>query len=576
MPHTHDDPTIHVGLHLYDGMNYDTIVERVAYGGFGVIAFGKNSLNGGQMTAYKTLRRELLDDTQTRASFVRECLLWVGLWGHPNVTLTYAVAEMGDSQGLRPFLVLEYAEHGNLRGLLQRFAQNEAGGRLPLDPAMQLAQQIAAGLAYLHQPDPAYLRNEPMVHRDLKPENVLLMDDGRAVITDFGLAKAVEESPTALALLLAQSATFGRMSPPAQSGQMGTQAEEAILIGGEQATQTTGLHTARGMALGTMAYMAPEQWDDARYAGTPADIYALGIMLSEILAGRHALLDLSRPHTQVEWREAHRNPRPRALREVAPDVPEVVEAIYQRCLMREPGARPTAPEVMVALQAGGRALGGTAYTPSEIIAHTPSNEFSYWHVWSIAHLNFGQSREALARNDRALAVARQITAERPDALPSAQMTRGNIMVELGAQALATGKTAEAAEWDRQVEIAYQESLAGLPPATMPEGRRVRASVWNQIGVFNNERKRFNYAEDAYIRALTLQPNKSTSYYNRAKNQREWGLAEERAGHREAAIEHLRQARVYAVTSIGLGDPTAQVIVQAATRELAQMGVTDHA
>ena len=381
-----EDATVHVGMRLFDGINHDTIIERVEYGGFGVIAFGSNQLASGEMTAYKTLRRDLLSDPQTRAGFVRECLLWVGLWTHPNVTKARAVLEIGDTVDQRPFLVLEYAEHGSLRTLLRAAASNQPGGRLPLDLAMSLAQQITAGLAYLHQPDPAYLRTEPTVHRDLKPENVLIMGDGRAVITDFGLAKAVEASPTALALLLAQSGRYGPV------GQSGYQPEEAILLGGEEATRTTGMHTARGVALGTIPYMAPEQWDDARFAGPPADIYALGIMLSEILAGRHALLDLGQSHTQAEWQRAHHDPHPRPLREVAPDTPAIIEAIYQRCLARDPENRPTAAEALAALQEGARAAGQDVYNPPEWARHTPFNEFVHWHMWSIAYDNFEMYR----------------------------------------------------------------------------------------------------------------------------------------------------------------------------------------
>jgi serine/threonine protein kinase len=569
MPQTHDDPTIHVGLHLYDEVNYDTIVERVAYGGFGVIAFGRNRLSNGRMLAFKTLRRDLLSDPQTRASFVRECLLWVGLWPHPNVAVAFAALELGDDAGVRPFLTLEYAERGSLRPLIEA-AQRGPGGRLPLNEGLTLAQQITAGLAYLHQPNPAYLRNEPTVHRDLKPENVLLMDDGRAVITDFGLAKAVEESPTALALLLAQSA---RHEP---SGQPGQQAEEAILVGGEEATQTTGLHTARGMALGTLAYMPPEQWDDARFAGTAADIYALGIMLSEILAGRHALLDLSRPHTQAEWRHAHQNPQPRPLREVAPNVPASVEAVYRSCLARDPADRPTAAEVLAVLQAGAKTAGVQVYTPYELLAHTPFSEFGHWHVWSIAYDSFGLYDEALARNERALPLAQQVRQERPDLLPGVLVERGDILKGLATRALERGDTARAAELDRQVEAAFQESLATRPPATTTEGRDGRALVWNQIGTFNNERKRFNYADAAYAHVIALRPDMAIPYYNRAKNQREWGVHEGQMGNQAAAIEHLRQARVYAVTAIGMGDPTAHLILQHVASALARLGVTDNA
>ena len=573
MPRIPEDPTIHVGMRLYDGTTFDTIVERVEYGGFGVIAFGPNRLRDGQMVAYKTLRRELLDDPATRATFVRECLLWTGLWGHPNVAVAYAVLKMSDAIKQQPFLAPAYTEDGSLR-VLHHASQRSPGGRLPLNAGLYLSQQIAAGLAYLHQPDPAYLRLEPTIHRDLKPENVLLMGDGSAVITDFGLAKAVEESPLALAMLLSRS-VMGASGQSVPSGQPSRQAEEAILVGGDEATKTTGLHTAAGVALGTLAYMPPEQWDDARYVGTSADIYALGVMLSELLAGRHALLDLTQPHTQAAWREAHRNPRPRPLREVAPEAPEVVEAIYRRCLARDPEDRPTAAETLAALQAGARAAGVDVYIPQESIPHTAYNEFVQWHTWSIAYDNFELYPEALARSDRALAQARQMTTERPDLLPAALMERGDIFKGLGAQALEVGDTAQAAAYDQQVEAAYQESLMIRPPATTPEGRRGRADVWHQLGVFNSARGRYAYAEDAYDRALKLASDMTDTYFARANNLRRWGLADERIGNREAAMAHFHQARVYAVTSLGMNYPPARRLFEAIESDLQRVEAAGH-
>ena len=564
MPAIAEDQTIHIGLRLYDGTDYDTVVDRVEFGGFGVIAFGPNRLREGRITAYKTLRRELLSDPQTYAAFVRECLLWCGLWGHANVAVAHTAFKMGDEIGQRPFLVLEYADRGSLRGLLRQ-VQRSPEGRLSLDVGLHYAQQIAAGLAYLHQIEPAYLRYEPMVHRDLKPENVLLKSDGRAVITDFGLAKAVKESAVALALLLSQQ---GRDEP-------GRQVEEAIILGDQEVTRTAGLHTKAGVALGTIPYMPPEQWEDARHVGTPADIYALGIMLSEILAGRHALLDLNRTYTQAAWREAHRNPQPRPLREVAPDVPRVVEDIYRRCLARDPADRPTASEVFATLQNGARDAGLTVYTPHELMPHTPFNEWVYWHMGSIAYLSFDEFTEALTRNDRAVTLARQIHAEFPNALADTLSARGTILIEVAERAWRAGRKTEAEEIERQVEAAFQESLlTNLPVATTPEGRKGRAIVWNQIGIFNSSRRRYAHAEDAYARSLKLAPDAGDAYFNRAINQREWAQTEQRAGRRDAAIAHLRQARVFAVTSVAMGDPTAPRLLKDIEESLQRLGVHD--
>ena len=574
MPHDREDATIYVGLRLYDGTDYDTLIERVEYGGFGVIAFGLNRLDDGRMTAYKTLRRELLDDPQTRASFVRESLLWMGLWGHANVTEATGLIEVGDDIGPRPFLALAYAQRGSLRELLRAAARKQPGGHLPLDLALDLAQQIAAGLAYLHLPDPAYLRSEPTVHRDLKPENVLLMEDGRAVITDFGLAKAVEESPLARALLLLSQT--GRTSPAGGDTRdtADRQMEEAIVVEGAVALHSVGIHTAEGIALGTIPYMAPEQWVSPRYVGPPADIYAFGVMLSELFAGRHALLNLEQPASQAEWRRAHSDPHPRPLRAVSPEVPAVIEALYQRCLAANPADRPTAAEALAVSQAGARSIGQEVYSPPEVVPHTPANEKAHWHNWSIAYLNFHLFDEALARNDRALAIARQLVGEHPDMIASTLLIRGNILNELGRAALEQGNVAEAARLDQQVEAAYQESLEARPPASTPEGRRGRSFVWHQIGAFNKQRKRYAHADDAYGRALKLQPDMADTYYNRALNQANWGIDEVQAGRQDAAIAHLRQARVYALTALGMKFPPAGRLFQEIGNILRQMGVTD--
>jgi serine/threonine protein kinase len=574
MPHDANDPTIYVGLRLLDSGGFDTLIERVEYGGFGVIAFGPNRLDNNEMTAYKTLHRELLADPQTRASFVRECLLWMGIWGHPNVAIAYGVAEMGDAIDKRPFLALEYAEHGSLRALLLAIAQREPSRRLPLGAALLLAQQIAAGLAYLHQPEPAYLRTEPTVHRDLKPENVLLTGNGRAVITDFGLAKVVEESPLARALLLLSQGSGTAPTAGNAGSAVDRQMEEAIVVEGAGALHSVGIHTAEGIVLGAIPYMAPEQWISPRYVGPPADIYAFGIILSELFAGRHALLDFNQRYTQADWRRAHSDPHPRPLRAVAPEAPEGIESLYQRCLAANPADRPTAADVLVALRAGARATGQESYTPPEIVPHTLLNENAHWRQWSIAYRKFELYDEALARNDRALALARQMGSERPELLANTLVVRGNILNDLGARALAAHHDAEVARLDQQVETAYQEALNTYPPVSTPEGRRGRSFVWNQIGIFNRQRKRYAHAEDAYARALKLQPDLVDAYLNRAANQMRWGIDEAQVGHSDAAIVHLRQARVSAITALGMDYPSAKGMIQDIEEMLGQFGVTD--
>ena len=553
MPRERPDPTIHAGLRLLDGTDNDTIVEQVAYGGFGVIAFGPNRLRDNEIVAYKTLRRELLDDPAARASFVRECLLWIGLWEHPNIATVHAVMEMGDEEGQRPFIALYYAEHGNLRDILLA-AQRQPGGRLPLNIALHLAQQIAAGLVYLHTPDPAYLRDEPTVHRDLKPENVLLMDDWRAVITDFGLAKIVEDaSAETLATLVALLGGVGSAG------------------GVVDAMQTTGLHTAAGIAMGTAAYMPPEQWEDARTASTPADIYAFGLILSELLAGRHALLDMTLPHTQADWRQAHARPSPRLLRSVDDQIPLAVETLYLRCLAADPSARPTAAETFAALQAGARALGVDPYEPWELAGHTPYNEFVHWHRWSVACSSFARYEEALERSDRALALAPQLPADRAMSVAYALNSRGNILNDLGIQAAERGDQAAAARWAAQAEAAYMESLARRGSEETLKGRTERATVWHQLGIFHSQRGHWVESDAAFARALALKPDMPDTYHARALNLLNWARDDVRGGRREDAIAHLRQARVQIVTSLGMDYPPARGLLETIEKALRALG-----
>ena len=556
MVNEYRDPSIHANLHLYDGTDFDTIVQRVAYGGFGVIAFGPNKLRGGEMVAYKTLRRELLADPKAYATFVRECLLWIGLWDHPNIASVFAVMEMGDAEGLRPFIALRYAANGSLRDTLNA-AYRLPGGRLPLEEGLFLAQQIAAGLTYLHTPDPAYLRDEPTVHRDLKPENVLLMGDGRAVITDFGLAKIIEEASPETLISFAALLAGGALGGP----------HAAV-----NPTRTTGMITTAGVGLGTPAYMPPEQWQDARHASTPADVYALGLMLSELLAGRHPLLDVRQGHTPAEWERAHALPNPGALRAIEPRIPLGVEMIYLRCLAVDPAARPRAADVLAALQEGARAAGMEVYEAPEIAAHSAYNELVHWHQWSGACLSFARYEEALQRNDRALNLARDLARERPELLPTTLTARGTIFTGLGKQALEAGDAGAASRWDAQAMVAYQEALAAFPPETTEEGRVGRAMVWHQLGVLHSARRQWPLAESDYAKALDLKPDMSDTFYNRANNLAKWAVEDARGGRRADATGHLRQARVYAITSVTLGDPMSQGLLKSIEEMLHALGV----
>lgn len=516
------DESIGVGSHLTDSTNFDTIVKRIDYGGFSVLAFGNNRLTPQQpMIAYKTPRRSLLADRRVRANFIRECLLWCSLWPHPNIVQAYAVLEMRDAKGPRPFIALEYAEQGSLRGLLMAARRTQVGGRLPLEIGLHLAQQIAAGLAYLHQPNPAFFRTEPILHRDLKPENVLIKD-GRAMVTDFGLVKAVQASPAALAALLVEA---GDEQEPSDN-------IEPSINGKPTNTVTGPLHTAAGIAIGTPAYMPAEQWQDARNVSPAADIYAFGVMLSELLAGRHALLDLDRPHSQAGWRQAHLDPHPRPLREVDPHIPPRIEALYLRCLAGDPRARPSAVEVLAELQVGALQSGVDVYNPKDTHPDTPENEAAYWHNAAIAYLTFNYYEEALQRVNHALAI--QIDAWQ------VLITKGNILASM--------------EQREDALAAYHAALSALPSDEVM-GRK---AAWMNIGNLLSFSGQYAKADTAFQDAIDAIDAmdvmlQSDVYFYRALNLRYWGMAVFEDGGVEEAALHIANGIQFAELAANL-DP----------------------
>ena len=477
--------TIHVGQRLTDYGNVDVTVERVAAGGMGLVAFGKNQMSGGfvvgQMLALKTIKLAALQSNpDLRERFIREGLTWSGLWPHPNILTAQGVTQI---DGL-PFLMLDYAEQGSLAHLLK-------GGPLTLASALMIAQHIAAGLIALHTPDPGRLRPDPIVHRDLKPDNVLIMKMGQrqfAQITDFGL----------VALL------------PQVAGSPLSDEDTRM-----EATHSSRFHTRQGSVLGTVAYMAPEQWIDITLAGPPVDVYALGLILAQCITGAHPLLLLDRRHSLAQWRAAHAQSTPQLLQSVVPEVPVPLERLYLSMLAKRAEDRPTAQQMLAGLNAVAQRLSLPPYTPPEVLDHTPEHEMIWWDGWGHAYFRFELWPEALACNDR----ANQLAPHHPNVL----LSRGNILI--GMQ-----------RWDEALAC-YEASLQ----AYLPEDHIGRKVVYNEIGILHSKQRKYVAAEMAYVQALADMPDAADIWYNRGNNERQWGSAEATAGNRASARTHLQYA-----------------------------------
>jgi len=203
------------------------------------------------------------------------------------------VLSAGDANGL-PFYTMPFVAGESLRARVQR-------GALPIAEVVSVLREVVRALAYAHE--------NGVVHRDIKPDNVLL-SGGAAVVTDFGIAKAISASRT-------------------DSG------------GGATLTQL-------GTSIGTPAYISPEQAAGDPDVDQRADIYSFGCMAYELLAGRPPFV----ARTAQRLIGAHMSERPQPISELRPEAPAALAAMVMRCLEKDPSARPeSAAELFPALDA---------------------------------------------------------------------------------------------------------------------------------------------------------------------------------------------------------------------------------
>ncbi len=202
---------------------------------------------------------------------------------HPNVVEVYDSGHAGETL----FIVMEWVEGPDLKQLIREQAP------LPIPEAIRLLRELLQGLAAIHQAG--------IIHRDVKPQNVLLSKQGTAKLTDFGIARGAV---------------------------------------GSSLTET-------GMALGTAAYMAPEQ-ASGKPVGPGVDLYAAGVILFELVTGELPFPGAN--PVQVMYRQVHEPvPRPR---EVNRAIPAELEGVILRALAKEPGQRYPTAEAMAEALAG--------------------------------------------------------------------------------------------------------------------------------------------------------------------------------------------------------------------------------
>ncbi|HXV63796.1 MAG TPA: serine/threonine-protein kinase [Vicinamibacteria bacterium] len=286
-----------IGRTLDGKYRIDGFLKR---GGMGAVYRGTHLLLG-KPVAIKLIRQEIVTSSDMIERFFREARAAAKL-SHPNIV---TVHDLGQTEDGTLYIIMELVEGSSLKEIIQK------EGPLSTGRALTLARGVASALALAHRKD--------IVHRDLKPQNIMISRDSEGhecpKLLDFGIAKTLEPDTPAL--------------------------------------------TSTGMVLGTPHYMSAEQ-AKGKPADRRSDLYALGIILYEMLVGKVPFDDSSIPAILVK----HLTEPPKPPTTLRAGIPEAVEALILRCLEKEPEKRfQSAEDFMGALsamdQTGARPLSET-------------------------------------------------------------------------------------------------------------------------------------------------------------------------------------------------------------------------
>ncbi|MGW2424800.1 protein kinase domain-containing protein [Streptomyces sp. NPDC001709] len=261
-----------MGRDMILGGRYE-LVEKLGQGGMGTVHRGVDQRLR-RTVAVKLLSSALAHDPQSRARFRREAHAVAAL-NHPAVATIHDVGEEPHPDGPRPYLVMEYVQGATLAEVLR-------DGPLPVADAVNAACAVLDALRHSHECG--------IVHRDIKPSNIMLTGPDTVKVLDFGIAKAFTETATRI--------------------------------------------TGSGAAIGTPAYLSPEQINGSEIDHR-ADLYAMGCLLHELLTGQPPF----RGESPFAVMHQHLFAAPEPVSRLRPQIPPAVEAVVLRALGKDPEER---------------------------------------------------------------------------------------------------------------------------------------------------------------------------------------------------------------------------------------------
>ena len=263
------------------------IVSKLGAGGMGEVWLAEDTRLD-RKVALKILPAEFTQDSERVRRFTQEAKAASAL-NHPNIITVYDIGECETGR----FIVMELVEGKTLRPVI---ASDNS-----IDTLFTLGAQMARALSAAH--------SAGITHRDIKPDNIMVRDDGYLKMLDFGLARLLPNCSND-----PEAATLAQQTTP-------------------------------GTVMGTLAYMSPEQ-ASGQTAGSPSDVFSLGIILYELATGRHPF----KSESMVGYLHAITTQTPPSATSHKPDLPGAVDELILRMLEKDANSRPTANEVAQALQ----------------------------------------------------------------------------------------------------------------------------------------------------------------------------------------------------------------------------------